>query len=160
MTSRFKLLPMAAFAAATAPAQAQTVATEPPTPIPAECALSRPAQVMTSLKELPAVAAEFTRLGIAVADTGEPFVPFDVVDEASENLPHRQFVRAYVFSDRIIAWYFHGGFGTHIHAVELREQRDTGDTEPVLRVTGHNLSGPPCTATQALLDGVVSGGDW
>ena len=69
-------------------------------------------------------------------------------------------MRAYVFSDRIIAWYFHGGFGTHIHAIELREQRDSVETQPVLHVTDRKLSGPPCAATQALLDGVVSLGDW
>lgn len=133
---------------------AQTLATKPDARIPATCDFSRPARIVESMRELPAIAAEFKRLGIDMADVGEPFIPFDVVDKASRGLPHRQFLRAYVFGDRVIAWYHHGGFATHFHAVELRPVKDTSEREPVLRVTGAKLGGPLCAATQALLDGI------
>lgn len=135
-------------------ADAQTVATKPDALIPATCKFSRAARVVASMREQPSIAAEFRRLGIDLADVGEPFIPFDVVDKASKGLPRRQFVRAYVFDDRVIAWYYHGGVGTHFHAVELRHYRDTSERQPVLRITGAKLSGPPCVATQALLDGI------
>ena len=139
-------------------AVAQSVATKPDAPVPASCKFSQPARIVASMRQLPAIASEFERLGIAMADIGEPFVPFDVVD-TSKNLPERQFVRAYVFNDRVIVWYYHGGIGTHFHAVEFRNQRDTFEREPVLRVTGRKLGGPLCKATQAMLDGVTEN-DW
>ena len=143
------------------PAAAQTEATRPDMDIP-DCRFDRPATVIVSLKDAPDIAAELARQGLVVADIGEPFVPYDVVD-GSKNLPHRQFVRAYAFADRTIAWYYHGGLGTHIHAFELRQQVDSepgAPKEPVLRMTGAQLSGPPCAATQALLDGVRGPNDW
>lgn len=95
-----------------------------------------------------------------IADVGEPYVPFDLVD-SSQNLPHRQFLRAYAFADRTIAWYYHGGsIVTHVHVVELRPQRDRRDEPLVLRITGRGLIGPPCEATEALLRGVSSASDW
>jgi hypothetical protein len=144
-----------------APATAQTEATRPDMVVP-DCAFGEPARVIVSLKEVPDIASEFDRLGLAIADVGEPFVPYDVVD-SSKDLPPRQFLRAYAFKDRTIAWYYHGGFGTHVHVLELREMADGtpgAPSEPVLRVTGAQLSGPPCRATQALLDGVRESGDW
>ncbi len=92
-----------------------------------------------------------------MADTGEPFIPFDVVDS---DLPQRQFQRAYEFDDRVIVWYFHGGIGTHIHIVEMRQLQDTFESQPTLRLSSRRLYGPPCLATQALLDGVNSTDDW
>lgn len=142
-------------------ANAQTEATRPDMTIP-DCTFSRTAHIIGSLKAAPDIAAELKRQGLAVADVGEPFVPYDVVD-ISKGLPHRQFLRAYRFADRTIAWYYHGGLGTHIHVFELRETVDpgeTGDRRPVLRMTGARLSGPPCAATQALLNGVSGPGDW
>lgn len=143
------------------PVSAQTEATRPDMSIP-ECHFSRPAAVIASLKDAPDIASEFKRLGLAVADVREPFIPYDVFD-GSKNLPHRQFLRAYTFVDRTIGWYYHGGLGTHIHVFELRKQIDFepgASREPVLRVTGASLSGPPCEATQALLDGVRGPNDW
>lgn len=157
---RRKLIAIAALALGS-PAAAQTEATRPDMAIP-DCRFDRPATVIVSLKDAPDIAAELARQGLVVADIGEPFVPYDVVD-GSKNLPHRQFVRAYAFADRTIAWYYHGGLGTHIHAFELRQQVDSEpgvSKEPVLRMTGAQLSGPPCAATQALLDGVRGPNDW
>ena len=142
-------------------AVAQTEATRPDMTI-SDCRFSRPAAIIASLKDAPEIAAEFERQGLVVADVGEPFVPYDVID-SSKNLPRRQFLRAYAFADRTIGWYYHGGLGTHIHVFELRKQvaSDSGSPkEPVLRLTGATLSGPPCQATQALLDGVRSLNDW
>lgn len=92
-----------------------------------------------------------------MADTGEPFIPFDVVDS---DLPQRQFQRAYQFDDRVIVWYFHGGIGTHIHIVEMRQLQDAHEHHPTLRLSSRRLYGPPCLATQALLDGINSTDDW
>jgi hypothetical protein len=142
-------------------AAAQTEATRPDMAIP-DCSFSEPARIIASLKEAPDIAAELDRLGLAIADVGERFVPYDVVD-SSKNLPPRQFLRAYAFKDRTIAWYYHGGFGTHVHVFELRKTVDSApgaSSEPILRITGAQLSGPPCRATQALLDGVRESGDW
>lgn len=142
-------------------ADAQTVATRPSEPVPKSCALSQPARAVTSLRDLPDVAAEFRRLKLDVADVGERFVPFDVVDDSSRGLPHRQFVRAYVFKDKTVVWYYRGGFATSFHVVELAMQRDTmPNAQPTLRMTGRTLSGPPCAATQALLAGVNGGQGW
>ena len=108
------------------------------------------------MKDIPEVAAEFARHGLVVADAEEPFIPGDVIDS---DLPRRQFQRAYVFDDRIIVWYYHGGFAAHIHAVEFRRMRDSRHTDLVFRLTPLQLIGPPCEATQALLDGVWSAHD-
>lgn len=142
-----------------APMAAQTVATKSPIVVPAECTFSEPAQIFTSLKSAPDILSEFERLRVHIADAGEPFIPFDVEDEASKGLPHRQFLRAYQFKDRTIAWYFHGGYARHIHAIELRKLRDSLESEPTLRITGNGLSGPPCKATQAPLDGILDVAD-
>ena len=143
------------------PVSAQTEATRPDMRIP-DCRFSRPATIIASLEDAPDIAAEFERQGLVVADVGEPFVPYDVVD-GSKNLPHRQFLRAYAFADRTIGWYYHGGIGTHIHVFELRKQiasEAEASKEPILRLTGATLSGPPCQATQALLDDVRGLNDW
>ena len=140
-------------------ADAQRVATSFTAPVPATCELSQPARVVTSLRDLPAVAAEFRRQKLDMADVGERFRPFDVVDGS---LPPRQFVRAYLFSDRTIVWYYRGGFVTNFHIVELRVQRDnsTKDAPFLLRLTGRALMGPPCAATEALLAGVDGRHGW
>ena len=140
---------------------AQTVATGFSAPVPATCQFAQPARIATSLRDLPAVAAEFRRLKLEVADVGENFIPFDVEDERSKGLPHRQFVRAYVFKDRTIVWYFRGGFVTGFHVVELTMQHANRAGAPsLLRLTGRTLSGPPCAATEAILAGVNGGQGW
>jgi hypothetical protein len=136
---------------------AQTRATHSPIPIPDQCSFTRPARMFNAMTDIPEVAAEFDRQGVAMADTGEPFIPFDVVDS---DLPQRQFQRAYQFDDRVIVWYFHGGIGTHIHIVEMRQLKDAHEHHSTLRLSGRRLYGPPCVATQALLDGVNSTDDW
>ena len=142
-------------------ASAQSVATRFSAPVPAGCQLSQPARVVTSLRDLPDVAAEFRRLNLDIPDVGEKFIPFDVEDKASAGLPHRQFVRAYVFKDKIIVWYYRGGLVTNFHIAELRMQRDTMKNAPLLlRFTGRKLVGPPCAATEALLAGVVGEQRW
>ncbi|WP_156359210.1 hypothetical protein [Sphingomonas sp. Leaf242] len=143
------------------PVYAQTVATSFSTPVPATCQFSRPARIVTSLRSLPDVASEFRRIKVDVADVGGKFIPFDTEDEKSTGLPHRQFVRAYVFSDKTIVWYYRGGFVANFHVVELQMRRDTMANAPrVLRLTGRTLSGPPCAATEALLAGVDGGQGW
>lgn len=143
------------------PANAQSVATSFSAPVPTRCQLSQPARVVTSLRDLPDVAAEFRRQKLDIADVGEKFVPFDVEDKASEGLPHRQFVRAYVFKDTTIVWYYRGGLVTNFHVVELRMQRDTMRNAPLLlRLTGRTLAGPPCAATEAILAGVDGQQGW
>jgi hypothetical protein len=148
-----------AVAACWTPASAQTVATEPVVKLPAHCTFSKPAQLRGSLREAPEIAAEFKRHNLAIADVGEPYVPFDVIDSSKE-LPHRQFLRAYVFADRTIVWYYHGGFAAHVHVSELRAQSDRRDAAPVQRFTRQRLIGPPCEATEALLRGVSGTDDW
>jgi hypothetical protein len=88
------------------PVGAQAVATSFSAPVPATCRFSQPARMVTSLRELPDVAAEFRRQNLDIADVGERFVPFDVEDEKSIGLPHRQFIRAYLFKDKTIVWYY------------------------------------------------------
>jgi len=140
---------------------AQTAATSFSESVPAKCNFSKPARIVTSLRELPDVAAEFRRIKLGIADAGEEFVPFDVEADKAKNLPHRQFIRAYVFSDKTIVWYYRGGLVTNFHVVELRMKRDTMANAPlVLRLTGRTLSGPPCAATEAVLAGVDGGQDW
>lgn len=141
------------------PASAQTAATEPVVALPAHCTFSQPAQLRASLREAPEIAAEFKRHKLAIADVGEPYVPFDVVD-SSKNLPHRQFLRAYVFADRTIVWYYHGGYASHVHVSELRAQSDRSDHAPVPRFTPRRLIGASCEATEALLRGVSGTDDW
>lgn len=155
------IVALAAMTCTGPPASAQSEATRPDMHIP-DCRFSRPATIIASLEDAPDIAAEFERQGLVVADVGEPFVHYDVVD-GSKNLPHRQFLRAYAFADRTIGWYYHGGIGTHIHVFELRKQiasEAEASKEPILRLTGATLSGPPCQATQALLDGVRGLNDW
>ncbi|HEX8484087.1 hypothetical protein [Sphingomonas sp.] len=143
------------------PASAQTVTTSFSAPVPAKCRFSKPARIVTSLRELPDVAAEFRRQKLDVADVGEKFIPFDVEDQKSKGLPHRQFIRAYVFKDKTIVWYYRGGFVTNFHVVELRMQRDTMANAPLLlRLTGRTLSGPPCAATEAIVASVNGGQGW
>lgn len=140
---------------------AQTVATSFSAPVPATCHFSQPARIATSLRELPDVAAEFRRQKLDVADVGQNFIPFDVEDKNSKGLPHRKFVRAYIFKDRTIVWYYRGGFVANFHVVELMVQRDTMENAPpLLRLTGRALSGPPCVATEAILAGVNGGQGW
>lgn len=140
---------------------AQTVATSFDTPVPATCQFSQPARVVKFLRDLPAVADEFRRQKLDVADVGEKFIPFDVEDSSSRGLPHRQFVRAYEFKDRTIVWYYRGGLVTNFHVVELRLQRETMKDAPLLlRLTGRNLAGPPCAATEAILAGVDGQQGW
>jgi hypothetical protein len=141
------------------PAMAQTVATTPDIALPEQCEFSKPAQLITSLSDLPEVAAEFDRLRIDIADSGEPFVPYDFEDEASRGLPHRQFLRAYVFTDQIVVWYYHGGFGTYVHVVDLRKVTSASEPNGSLMALA-NLTGPPCVATQALLNGVQDLSEW
>ncbi|HEX7693489.1 MAG TPA: hypothetical protein VF409_03305 [Sphingomonas sp.] len=160
--ARFNLIPAATllgFATMSGAAAGQEGATKPDIAIPGECRLSQPATVAGSLKDVPDVAAELKRQGIELADTGERFQLYDVT---VRGLPTRQFVRAYVFSDRTILWYFHGGQAAHLHVVELRLVRNPTEAAPLLRLTGNTLTGPPCLATQAMLDGVrgVGPGEW
>ena len=143
------------------PIHAQTVATSFSARVPVKCRFSKPARIVTSLHEIPDVAAEFHRIKLDIADVGEQFVPFDVEDEKSKDLPHRQFVRAYIFSDKTIVWYYRGGLVTNFHVVELRMRRGAMANAPlVLRLTGRTLSGPPCAATEAVLAGVDGGQGW
>jgi hypothetical protein len=142
------------------PASSQTVATEPVVSVPAQCTLSQPAQQINSLREAPEIAAEFKRLELAVADVGERYRPFDVINKESENLPSRQFIRAYRFDDRMIGWYLRGGFVVSFHIFELRVPANASGSNPKLSITGKALSGNPCKATQALLDGVTSAQGW
>ncbi len=143
-------------------APAQTVATSISLPVPVSCQFSKPAHVVNSLRALPEVAAEFRRQKLDVADVGEKFIPFDVEDKLSEGLPHRQFVRAYVFKDRTIVWYYRGGLVANFHVVELRNQRDSAskNAPSLLRLTGRALMGPPCAATEAILAGVDGQQGW
>jgi hypothetical protein len=145
-----------------APANAQTVATKPDIALPASCGFSQPARMITSLKDAPTIAAAFKGAKLDMADAGEPYIPYDSEDEKSRGLPHRQFLRAYEFERRTVVWYYHGGFVTHVHVVELAKQLDDkGRVATVLGLRGNvNVSGPPCKATQALLDGVVGMDDW
>jgi hypothetical protein len=114
-----------------------------------------------SLRELPAVAAEFHRQKLNMADAGEKFIPFDQVDASSEGLPRRQFLRAYIFKDRTIVWYYRGGFATSFNVVELRERRDAlSGGSAALRLTPNMLAGPPCAATEAMLAGVTGQASW
>jgi hypothetical protein len=139
---------------------AQSVLTEPAISVPKACTFSQPAKVIKSLKEAPEIVAEFRRLRLVVADVDESYRPFDVIDETNRDLPSRKFIRAYQFNDRTIGWYIRGGFGTSWHIFEMRYQRDRKDDPPILRATGRALSGSPCDAAQALLDGVVSSQGW
>jgi hypothetical protein len=124
--------------------------------LPADCDFAQPARLIESLKSVPAIAAEFRRNKIDVADVGEPFIPFDVVDEKSKGLPARQFLRAYEFKNRTIVWYYHGGFATHVDVVQFAMQpSSSAPNGTVLRLARPALSGPPCEATHALLAGVV-----
>jgi len=159
---------MPAFALATIlagglqPAKAQTVATSFSLPVPATCNLPKPRRVVTSLRDLPDVLAEFRRQKIDMADVGGKFIPSDVEPKASEGLSHRQFVRAYVFSDRTVVWYYRGGYVSNFHIVELKMQpSDNLKGSPLkLRLTGRTLMGPPCAATEAILAGVDSNQGW
>ncbi|WP_156340443.1 hypothetical protein [Sphingomonas sp. Leaf17] len=140
---------------------AQSVATAPSIPVPKKCTLSQPARVVASLRDMPDVASEFRRIKLDIADIGEKYIPFDLQDELSRGLPHRQFVRAYVFKNRTIVWYLRGGFVTNFHVAELREQVGLKKGDPnVLRLTGRHLSGPPCAATEAVLAGVDGQQGW
>jgi hypothetical protein len=112
------------------------------------------------MRDAPEIAAEFKRQKLDMADVGERFIPFDVEDNASKGLPHRQFVRAYFFDDRAIVWYYQGGYATIFHVVELRTLGDTDGSAPILRLTGTALGGPLCVATQAILDGVIGQSGW
>lgn len=130
--------------------------TEPPVRIPDTCAFSEPANIVNAMRDAPAIADEFRRQRIAIADRGEPYRAFDVVDRHNAHLPDRQFVRAYRFGHRWVIWYVRGGFGTAWHVREMEEYRETPDGPVQLRMTFRTLGGEPCRATQALLDGVVS----
>lgn len=137
----------------------QAIATAPVVDIPQACAFSPQARTISSLRAAPEIAAEFKRLGVPIADVGEPYTPFDVVTD--DMLPKRQFLRAYAFKDRMILWYYHGGgMATHVHVAEFRAQRDRRDGPEVLRATGRSLTGPPCQATLALLSGVGKADEW
>lgn len=106
------------------------------------------------------MATEFKRQRLDMADAGEPFISNDVNDRTHSR---RQFVRGYVFHDRTIVWYYHGGITTHFHIVELRMQRDTFEPHAMLHLTGANLlsyGASVCHATQAIIDGVTSATDW
>lgn len=139
---------------------AQSVATEPVIPVSTECRFSKPSAMISSLKEMPEIASEFERLKLAIAGVGEPYRPFDLIDNSNRNLPNRKFVRAYKFDDLTIVWYIRGGFTTNWQIVEFKHQRGHQSDPLVLRATGKALSGWPCEATQALLNGVASAQGW
>lgn len=141
-------------------AASRSSADEPTISVPSKCRFSKSSDVIPSLKDALGLADEVRRLGLDIADVGEPYRPFDVIDNSNRTLPNRKFVRAYRFDDRIIAWYIRGGFVTSWHIVEFKYQSDHQGNSPVLRATGKALSGRPCEATQALLNGVVSAQGW
>ncbi len=141
-------------------AVAQTVATRPGVSIPASCRFSRPARVIRSMRERPEIVAAFRLARWDVADAGEPFAASDIVDEASRHLPHRQFIRAYDFGDRIIVWYYRARFMYGSIAQIDDRLVVTGEPERRMRIDPSRiLSGPFCKATQALLDEVYSNPD-
>lgn len=135
------------------------VATKPSGGVPSHCSFSQPAKEYSSLDELPEVAAEFRRQKLIMAKSGEPFQIGDNITRP--DLRTRQFIRAYVFKDSTIVWYYRRGFVTNFHIVQLRMlPNDRKGVSPALRLTGRALTGPPCAATEAILAGVDGQQGW
>lgn len=151
--------PSIPFLALALSAQASTAHAAPAKPDvmhPANCELSQPARIVTSLRDLPEIRSEFQRQKLRLVDDRE-----NSAGSSEANASH--FVRAYIFSDKVVVWYEQrGGFVNIFHIVEMKKQGDSSAKfSPVLlRFTGNSLSGPPCAATEAILEGVHSIQGW
>lgn len=129
------------------------------------CRLRHHVASFSRLEDMPqSVQADFrSRVG-QVALPSEPFNPGDVY-YGGDPTPSRRFLRGVQSGDYWFVWYEHGGFGNHRHVLSYvvsfnGESYLSGaphrarPNERVETSLVANLTGDPCVATDAILDGV------
>jgi len=119
------------------------------------------------LEQMPAsIQADFRARVPSIAGPDEPFNPGDVFYEG-DSTPSRRFLRGVQSGDYWFIWYEVGGIGAfrHILAYEMfvngngrvsGPPQRAGPSDQVNTVLVENLTGNPCIATDAILDGVFS----
>lgn len=131
------------------------------------CRLRHRATLFSQLEQMPAsIQADVrSRVG-SIARPNEAFNPGDVI-YAGDATPERRFLRGVQSGDYWFIWYEHGGFGLHRHVLayairingssvlsgEPSRPRPNDRVETSLEA---NLTGDPCVATDAILDGVYA----
>jgi hypothetical protein len=150
------LLPVAALLLSSLPlVSAVQVVGRPPSLSLHTCRVGAEFKQIAHLSAAPAIAMEFERQHLRIAEKDTPFVLNDVVSEASP--PERQFLRAYVGPREAIVWYYRGGLVGGVRIVRLIAD-NRGTDAARWHLSGDILLGPPCAATRALLSGVRSTG--
>ncbi|WP_277981749.1 hypothetical protein [Sphingomonas phyllosphaerae] len=131
------------------------VVSRPPSLSLPVCRVGAEFKQIARLSAVPAIAQEFARQHLRIAEKDAPFVLNDVVSGASP--PERQFLRAYMGRHEAIVWYYLGGLVGGVRVVRLIvDDRSTGGAR--WHLSGDILLGPPCAATRALVAGVRSTG--
>lgn len=119
------------------------------------CRLGKQYRRVERLNAAPAIADEFARQHLRIAERDAPFRLNDVA--AATSPPERQFLRAYMGRQETIVWYYLGGLVGGVRVVRLiGDDRSAGGAR--WHLSGDILLGPPCAATRALLAGVRSTG--
>jgi len=156
----------AAVVALVVPPVAAGVAPGEPSHWPA-CRMRHRVRVLSRLEDLPAsIQADFHNRVGRIAGPGEPFNSSDVY-VMGDMTPDRRFLRGVQSGDYWFIWYEHGGFAFHRHvlAYAIRfngtsslsgEPHRARPNERVETSLQANLTGDPCVATDAILDGVFA----
>jgi hypothetical protein len=131
------------------------------------CRLRHRVTYLPRLETMPAsIQADFrSRVG-SIAGPNEPFNPSDVI-YSGDSTPSRRFLRGVQSGDYWFIWYEHGGYGLQRHVLAYSmtvngnahvsgEPQRAGPTDRVETTLVENMTGDPCLATDAILDGVSS----
>ena len=123
------------------------------------------ATYFSRLEDMPEpIQADFRERVGRVAAPDEAFNPGDVI-YTDDPTPERRFLRGLRSGDYWFVWYEHGGFAFHRHvlAYSIRingnayvsgEPHRAQPGDRVETTLAANLTGDPCIATDAILDGV------
>jgi hypothetical protein len=119
------------------------------------CRLTHPAQIFRRLEDLPRIVQDQVRSDIGeIAAPGEPFTSTD----AGFNGPIRRFLQGIRSGRYWIIWYEHGGRGLHRHVLAYGIGVSGLTHEPRAMLEANFVGNDPCSATDAILDGVRSAG--
>jgi hypothetical protein len=119
------------------------------------CRMRQEAVVFHRLEDMPeSIQADFRRRIGRVAALNDAFNPGDVV-YVGDPTPERRFLQGVRRGGYWFIWYEHGGIGLHRHVLTYAIGVDgiPPDQRPAVALVS-NLTGDPCSATDAILDGV------
>jgi hypothetical protein len=116
------------------------------------CAVTRAIVFVRHFAQLPREIRDDVLRDGTIADSGEPFTPYDVVTDPS--LPHRRFVLGGRSGGSWFVWIDHGGRARHYHVLGYSPVH--GDRDPPMLMRSADFMGEPCEAINAFFGSLMT----